>query len=117
MGKVGKSIDQFFLLGFGTTAAELKKEYTIALGPTENIEGKPATRIDLEPKSAEAKKLVTKVEMWIPQNSGNPVREKVVQSSKDYSVVTYSHLQINTDIPDSAFELVMPKGVKRVRAN
>ena len=117
LGKMGKSIDQFFLLGFGTTGAELKKEYTIVLGPTETIDGKPSTRIDLEPKSAEAKRLVTKVEMWIPQDSGNPIREKVVQSSKDYSDVTYSNLKVNTSIPDSAFELVMPKGVKRVRAN
>jgi hypothetical protein len=117
LGKMGKSIDQFFLLGFGTTAADLKKEYGIALGTTETIDGKATTRIDLMPKSGEAKRLVTKIELWIPQDSGNPIRERVVQPSKDYSLVTYSDPKVNTAIPDSAFELDMPKGVKRVRAN
>jgi len=115
-GKLAKNMDQFLLLGFGTTGAELKKEYTIALGPAETIDGKQTTRIDLNPKSAELKKLVTKVELWIPANSGNPIREKVLQPSKDYSLVTYSNLQVNTDVPDSAFELNMPKGVRRIPA-
>jgi len=60
--------------------------------------------------------LVTKVELWIPASSGNPVREKVLQPSKDYRLVTYSNMKVDTDIPDSAFELKMPKGVKRVQA-
>jgi outer membrane lipoprotein-sorting protein len=115
-GKLAKNMDQFLLLGFGTTGAELKKEYTIALGPAETIDGVSTTRIDLNPKSAELKKLVTKVELWIPASSGNPVREKVLQPSKDYRLVTYSNLKVDTDIPDSAFELNLPKGVKRVQA-
>jgi outer membrane lipoprotein-sorting protein len=117
MRKYAKSMDQFFLLGFGTSAAELQKEYAVTLGAAETIDGIPTTRIDLAPKSGEAKKLVTRIEMWIPQNSGNPKREKVTQTSKDYSVVTYSDLKINTEIPESAFLLDMPKNVKRILAN
>jgi len=115
-GKLAKNMDQFLLLGFGTTGAELKKEYTIALGDAATIDGVPTTRIDLYPKSAELKKLVTKVELWIPASSGNPVREKVLQPSKDYRLVTYSNMKVNTDVPDSAFELNTPKGVRRMPA-
>jgi hypothetical protein len=111
-----KNMDQFLLLGFGTTGAELKKEYTIALGDAATIDGVQTTRIDLYPKSAELKKLVTKVELWIPASSGNPVREKVLQPSKDYRLVTYSNMKVDTEIPDSAFELNTPKGVRRMPA-
>ncbi len=115
-GKISKSMDQFFLVGFGSTEAELKKEYTIALGPSETVEGKPTTQVHLTPKAAEAKKLITKMELWIPQGAGNPIQERVIQPSKDYSLVTYFNLNVNSDIPDSAFDLKMPKGVKRLPA-
>jgi outer membrane lipoprotein-sorting protein len=112
--KFAKSMNQFALLGFGTTGAELKKEYVVTAGAVETIDGQRTTRLDLTPKSGELKKLITKVELWILEGSINPVREKVTSPSKDYKLVTYTDLKVNTDIPDSEFELNLPPGVKLI---
>ena len=79
--------------------------------PEENTR---ATRIELTPKSDELKKLVTKIELWIPEGQTNPVQEKITQPSKNYSLVKYSDLKINPTLPDSAFALTLPAKVKKI---
>jgi outer membrane lipoprotein-sorting protein len=108
------NIDQFLLLGFGTTSAELMKSYDVKAGGVETIGGKMCTRIELTPKTADMKQLITKIELWIPEGDSNPLREKVTEPSKNYELVDYSDLQLNPRVPDSTFELKLPKGVKTI---
>ena len=108
------NIDQFLLLGFGTTSAELMKFYALKLGGTEQVAGKMCSRIELTPTTPQMKTLVTKIELWIPDGEANPVREKVTEPSKNYELVDYSDIQLNPSLPDSSFELHLPKGVKTV---
>jgi len=117
IGKHGGAIEQFVLLGFGTTAAEIRKGYDAKLGGPEQIGGIACTRIDLTPKEAEARKMVTKIELWIPDGQGNPIREKVTTPSHDYHLFAYSNLKPNPPLPDSAFELKLPANVKRITPN
>jgi outer membrane lipoprotein-sorting protein len=112
--KYVSNIDQFLLLGFGTTSAELMKSYDARLGGEEAVNGKMCTRVELAPKSAETKKLVVKIELWIPEGEGNPAREKVTEPSRNYELVDYSEIQLNPALPDSAFELRLPAGVKKI---
>ena len=108
------NIDQFLLLGFGTTSAELMKSYDVKAGGVETIEGKMCTRIDLTPKTADMKQLITKIDLWIPEGDSNPLREKVTEPSRNYELVDYSDIQLNPRLPDSAFELNLPKTVKKI---
>src|SRR2546423_23855 len=64
VGKHGGAVEQFILLGFGSTAAEIRKAYDVKLGGVEPLNGVATTRIELTPKEAEAKKLVSKIELW-----------------------------------------------------
>ncbi len=112
--KYVSNIDQFLLLGFGTTSAELKKFYDMKAGGVEGIGGKMCTRIELTPKTAELKQLITRIELWIPEGDANPLREKVTEPSKNYELVDYSDIRLNPRLPDSAFELKLPKGVKTI---
>ncbi|HEV2200577.1 MAG TPA: outer membrane lipoprotein carrier protein LolA [Bryobacteraceae bacterium] len=112
--KYVSNIDQFLLLGFGTTSAGLMKSYDAKLGGVETISGKMCTRVDLTPLSAEMKRLIAKIELWIPESDGNPVREKVTEPSKNYELVDYSEIQLNPALPDAAFELRLPAGVKKI---
>jgi outer membrane lipoprotein-sorting protein len=112
--KYVSNIDQFLLLGFGTTSAELMKSYDAKLGGVEAISGKMCTRVELTPKSAEMKKLIARIELWIPESDGNPVRERVTEPSKNYELVDYSEIQLNPALPDAAFELRLPPGVKKI---
>lgn len=117
IGKHGGAIEQFILLGFGTTAAEMRKSYDMKLGGAEQLNGIATTRIELLPKEGEAKKLVTKIELWIPEGESSPIQEKVTEPSRNYHLFVYSNFKANPALPDSAFELNLPPNVKRITPN
>ncbi|MEQ1949571.1 MAG: hypothetical protein ABL995_20435 [Bryobacteraceae bacterium] len=112
--KYVSNIDQFLLMGFGTTAGELRKFYDIKPGSVDNIGGAPATRIELIPRTEEMKKLVSKIELWFPEGQANPIQEKLSQPSRNYELVNYSEIKVNPELPDSAFQLTLPPGVKKI---
>ena len=112
--KYTSNIDQILLLGFGTSSGELKKSYELKDGGPQNIAGTDTTRIELNPKSAELKKLITKIEMWIPDGQSNPIRVKFSEPSRNYELVDYSEIKTNPALPDSAFELKFPAGAKKI---
>jgi len=112
--KYSSNMDQILLLGFGTSSAELKKSYDIKGGGTEKINGVSTTRIELTPKSAELKKLITQIELWIPEGQSNPIRAKFSEPSKNYELVDYSDIKVNPALPASAFDLKVPAGVKKI---
>jgi len=112
--KYTSNIDQILLLGFGTSSAELKKSYELKDGGPQKISGTDTTRIELNPKSAELKKLITKIEMWIPDGQSNPIRVKFSEPSRNYELVDYSEIKTNPELPDSAFELKFPPNIKKI---
>jgi outer membrane lipoprotein-sorting protein len=112
--KYTSNMDQILLLGFGTSSAELKKSYDIKDGGAQKINGTDATRIELTPRPDELKKLITKIELWIPEGQNNPVRAKFSEPSKNYELVDYSDIQVNPALPESAFVLTLPKNVKKI---
>ncbi len=112
--KYASNIDQFLLLGFGTSSADLRQSYDMKVLGTETIAAASATHLELTPKSAEVKKLISKIELWIPEGQSNPVQERVTEPSKNYELVNYSGIQMNPILPDSSFELKLPSGVKKI---
>src|SRR5579864_5383917 len=113
-GKYAKAANQFLLLGFGTSSAELRKDYDVKLGGTETLGSTPTTRLDLTPKDAETRKKFEKIELWIPEGETMPIQVKVTEASQNYNLAVYSNRKINEALPDSDFELKVPPGVKRV---
>jgi outer membrane lipoprotein-sorting protein len=113
LGKHGRLLDQFLLLGFGSTSRDLEKNYTLSLAGEESLHGAKTSKLELIPKSAEARQHLMKVEIWFPQESGYPVQQKFYQGSGDYVLVSYSETRLESNIPDSAVRLVLPKAVKR----
>jgi hypothetical protein len=119
MNKLAKSADKLIFVGFGDSRSDLEKKYNISIGGSETIANVKTTRLDLTPKSEEAKKLFSMIQLWIPEDKGSPVQEKVV-SGKDYRVFLYSNGKIRTTaepaLPESDFDLKLPPGVKRIIA-
>jgi outer membrane lipoprotein-sorting protein len=112
--KYTSSIDQIILLGFGTSSAELKTSYDLKEGGAQKLAGTDTTRIELDPKSAELKKLITRIEMWFPEGQSNPMRVKFSEPSRNYELVDYSDIKVNPPLPDSAFDLKFPPNVKKI---
>jgi outer membrane lipoprotein-sorting protein len=113
-GKHTNVIDEIILLGFGTSGAELHKNYQVTLAGTDTLNGVRTSRLELIPKSDEVRQYANKIELWIPEGESNPIQEKVTQPSKDYHLVQFSDRKINPTLPDSDFSLKLPAGVKKV---
>lgn len=113
VGKSRSLVDQFLLLGFGTSGKELAKNYTVGATGEDVVKGRKATRIELVPRSAKVKEQITKVELWIPVDAGYPIQQKFHQPGGDYYLVTYSDVQLNPNLPEDAFRLKLPANVKR----
>lgn len=113
LGKHGDQLDQFILLGFGTPVAELQKSYTIQILDQKNLGAIPATHLELTPTSADVANYVKRIELWISNESGYPVQEKLHQGSGNYLLFAYSDLKLNPVPSDKELELKLPPGVQK----
>jgi outer membrane lipoprotein-sorting protein len=106
-------VDQFMLLGFGATSAELKDAYTITWLGAENIEGQQTGHIQLIPKQPDLLRQLKKAELWISISTGLPVQERLVTSTNgDFNLSTYSNMKVNQPLSDSSLKPNYPKGVQ-----
>ncbi len=113
LGKSRSLIDQFLLLGFGSSGTELARNYSLKVAGEEVVAGRKATRLELVPKSAKLREQFEKIDLWIPLDAGYPIQQKLYQPGGDYYLIAYSEVQINPNLPDPAFRLKLPQDVKR----
>jgi outer membrane lipoprotein-sorting protein len=111
LGKDRGLVDQFILLGFGSTSAELKGAYDVTLGGPDTVNGEKTTRLVLVPRDKELLAHFKKCELWISEK-GITVQQKFHTGGGDYSLATYSNMHLNPVIPDAAVKLDLPRGVK-----
>jgi outer membrane lipoprotein-sorting protein len=76
--------------------------------PEEVIDGKKTSVLELKPKSAG---MFKSVRMWMDQDKWIAVQIRTSESSGDYMIVKFSNEKTNGGLPDSVFELKMPKDV------
>jgi outer membrane lipoprotein-sorting protein len=112
-GKQAALIDQFLLLGFGTSSAELKRNYDIRYGADETVHGVRADRLEFTPRSAEALKQVKLIEIWISHDDGIVVQQKIHQPSRDYILISYTEIKLNPTMTAGTVQLKVPKGTKK----
>jgi outer membrane lipoprotein-sorting protein len=116
LGKNRSLVDQFLLLGFGTGGKELEKGYLIAVLREEKLDDKKTIELELTPKSQQVRDQIAKIEIWLDEATWLPVQQQFVEAgSGDYSLVHYSKVVRNPNIPDSEFKPHWPKGTEKVR--
>jgi outer membrane lipoprotein-sorting protein len=113
VGKIDAMISQGILIGFGTSSKDLQKAYSVKVLGEETVNGKASTRIELTPKSDSGLLKLKKIEVWLANADGYPVRQKLFQGSGDYNQATYSDLKINPALAANATKLNLPKDVKK----
>jgi outer membrane lipoprotein-sorting protein len=114
LGKTNRAmIETFVLLGFGSNSKDLQDAYTVKYGGPETVAGQKTTRIELVPKNPEVASQFPKFELWISDETGISVQQKMYQRGGDYSLATYTNMKINQNLPDSAVKLNLPRGVER----
>ena len=112
VGKQKGLVEQFILLGFGTSGKDLAKSYDVKYIAEESIGPQKASRLELSPKSAKTREYFTKVELWI-NHEGRTLRQKFYQTSGDTTTVTYTNLVWNPALTPADLSLKLPAGVKR----
>lgn len=113
LGKNKVLLEQFLLLGFGSTRKELSAAYSIRYGGDETVNGKPAARLELTPNTKEVLQRVKKVDLWLSKENGYPLQHKLYFPANDYMLVAFTELQINPTFSDADFKLKTPRDVKK----
>lgn len=114
LGKNRTMVDQFLLLGIGTSGKELQKSYVITLLGEPMLDDKKTAELELTPKSAEARNQISKIQIWFDESSWLPVQQQFNETgSGDYFIIRYSKIIRNPAISESEFKPHWPKGTEK----
>jgi outer membrane lipoprotein-sorting protein len=114
IGERRELLDQFLLIGFGTTGKELSSAYNIRVLGADTVAGQATAHLELVPKSPEVLKNLKKLELWIPESEGYPIQQKFYLAAGDYKLATYTNVKVNPPLTDGDLKLKIPKDAKRV---
>jgi len=114
LGKHKDMVDQFLLLGFGTSSQDLRAKYNIKLLGAEAIGGQPTTHIELTPKETDMAQTFPKVELWISDSTGMALQQKLYEKGgKDYQLAVYSNMKLRPDITEAEVKPNIPKNAHK----
>jgi outer membrane lipoprotein-sorting protein len=116
LGKHRALLDQFVLLGFGTSADNLRKLYLITVEAEETLGTQKVVRMQLIPKDDEVRKEISRIDLWLDQSTWVPAQQKFYETgSGDYFIIRYTNVVRNVPIADARFRPNWPSGVTRVK--
>jgi outer membrane lipoprotein-sorting protein len=116
LGKHRTLVDQFLLLGFGSTGKDLKKGYLLTLLGQPVLDNKRMVWLELTPKSEKVRNQIAKIHLWIDEATWLPTQQKFFETgSGDYFLIHYTNIVRNPRIPDSRFKHRWPKGVTKIK--
>ena len=78
-------VQQFLLLGFGSDTGELKKAYNVKYLQEEDMEGDTTVLLELVPRKANVAAQISKIQIWVSEESWLPTQQKFFESGGDYS--------------------------------
>ncbi|HMD86390.1 MAG TPA: outer membrane lipoprotein-sorting protein [Terriglobia bacterium] len=110
-------VQQFLLLGFGTDSGELKKAYNVTYLKEEELEGDTTVVLELSPRKGDAGGQISRIQLWVNEESWLPAQQKFFESGGDYLIARYSGVKVNRILPGSTFELDAGSDAKRVKMN
>ena len=112
---LGNALNQFLLLGFGSSGRELKQSYEIAVDGQEKIGDRETVKLVLKPKDPKVAEKLPKAELWIPEDAGYPIQQQFWEpTSGNYRLLTYSNVKINPPMKGN-LEFKPPSGSRKQR--
>jgi outer membrane lipoprotein-sorting protein len=116
LGKKKSVVDQFLLLGFGTSGSSLKESYAITLQGEETLDNRKVVKLELLPKTEEVRKQLSKIQLWLDETSCLPLQQQFFETgSGDYFIIHYRNINRNIRIPDNEFKPHWPHGTSKVQ--
>jgi outer membrane lipoprotein-sorting protein len=116
LGKKKSVVDQFLLLGFGTSGSSLKDGYTFTLQAEETLDNHKVLRLELLPKTDDVRKQLSKILLWLDESTWLPVQQQFFETgSGDYFIIRYRNINRNVRIPDNEFKPHWPHGTTKMQ--
>ena len=110
-------VEELFLLGFGTETGNLTKSYNVKYLKEEDLGGETTAVLELVPRKQSVAGQLTKIQMWVGEDSWMPAQEQFFQPGGDYMIARYSAIKVNLKFPPSTFEIPPSAGAKIVKMN
>lgn len=108
-GKVGGYTQ---LIGLDGSVKSLAGNYNIEFLRDETINGQKTTLLRLTPRVGGGQ--FATIDIWVNQQNWIPAQWRLVERNGDFTIVSLKNVQLNTPIPDAAFNVAIPSGVKVV---
>lgn len=116
LSKHRELVDQFLLLGFGTSSHVLEKEYLITLLGEETLGDRKTVLLELTPKSEEVRNQISKIQLWVDEATWLPVQQKFFETgTPDYFIIRYSNVVRNAPLNSALFKPRWPKGTRKIK--
>jgi outer membrane lipoprotein-sorting protein len=100
-----QSFESFLALGFGGRGHEMLKNFDVHYAGSEMAMGVPTYKLELTPKSDQVKQMFPLITLWINQQTGMSVQQRLDQGEGDYRLARYPRIEINQALPPDAFSL------------
>jgi len=107
-------IQQFLLLGFGTDANALKQNYDVSMIDEQDLQGESTIVLNLIPKQPQVRSQLTKIQLWVSEDSWLPAQQQFFEPDGDYLIAYYTDTKVNRPLPGSTFQINAP-GAQRVK--
>jgi outer membrane lipoprotein-sorting protein len=109
-------VEQFLLLGFGTSGESLKKSYVITLQGEETLGTEKVVRMELTPRADDVRGQISKIDLWIDEGTWLPAQQQFFETgSGDYFIIRYTNVSRNVKLGDARFRPHWPEGVTKVK--
>jgi outer membrane lipoprotein-sorting protein len=105
---------EFLILGFGSNKQALKDTYKIRLLGRATVRNRDCYELELTPKSEKVSAFFPQIVLWVDSSLWVPIRQKLVEATKDYLLIDFDDIQLNAPVPESLFTLKLPRGVEIV---
>jgi outer membrane lipoprotein-sorting protein len=116
LGMKKSVVDQFLLLGFGTSGKSLTESYAITLRGEETLDNRKVLLLELVPKTDEVKRQLSKIQLWLDESSWLPVQQQFFETgSGDYFIIRYKNMVRNVKISDNEFKPHWPHGTAKIQ--
>jgi outer membrane lipoprotein carrier protein len=98
------------LIGFGNTAAEITRNFTVVSSPGE----KGCYTLDLTPRTDELASQFQRLRLVIDGERWLPVRSERLEQGGDRTIFTFSNFKMGLTLKDELFDFKIPEGVEVV---
>jgi len=110
-------MEEYLLLWFGGETQDLTKSYNVKYLKEEELGGDTTAVLELTPRKSSIAAQLTKIHMWVSEDSWLPAQQQIFEPSGDYLIARYTGMKVNLKLPGSTFDIQPAAGAKVVKMN